>query len=119
MRFVRLDGTSYHFDTRHRVVTPDDITQPVVYEKYWSFLQRVMCKIANLPEFGAGWHTLVLRNLNSAESPAVFILDYEKGTYTDPLVATESSTGDYVPSGSVVSSISAVVTRRCPCRVQD
>lgn len=83
MRFVHLDGSSYFFDRRHLVVTPEDIVQPATYDRCWATLHQLMTQLSAVPAYQDGWQTLVVKDFDNPAGPAAYLLDYEQGTYAE------------------------------------
>ena len=84
MRFAHLDGSVYYYNTNRRIVTPDDITQPEILQKYRTYANNVMRRLAMHPaytEHASDWQTLVIKDLASATLPTAFVLNYARGTY--------------------------------------
>ncbi|THG94799.1 hypothetical protein EW026_g6743 [Hermanssonia centrifuga] len=85
MCFAHLDGTVYYYDTRRRIVTPEDINEPAIYTKYTAAIERFTAETNNIPGFQAvsAWQTLVVKGLDDPTGPTTYIMDYENGLYIE------------------------------------
>ena len=86
MRFAHFDGSVYYYNTNRRIATPDDITQPETYEKYRTYVNNVMRRLAAHPvyaECSKDWETMVVQGLTEDATPTVFALSYSMGSYIE------------------------------------